>query len=106
VISDPVMTPYHAPDSIGDREVFTNHLSHLTPGHKYYFYIQYNTGEKSRIYSFKTPNPKKGVKLINGGNVGHSMKTFDMATVAAQEKPDLILIGGNVAFDEGFPECY
>ena len=64
----------------------------------------------SDSYSFKTPpsssNSEEAIKLIYSGNIGDTSISDFLYSYIAKKDPDVVLLGGNVAYDYGQPQCY
>lgn len=55
-------------------------------------------------YNYKSP-PKDNIVMAMSGDVGSAQLARDMWLSIAKYKPDLIAIGGDIAYDNGMIEC-
>lgn len=102
-----VQGQYRLPDhEYSKRNVFTSLLNGLEENTLYAFKIS-NEGwddDKAQVYYYKNFNTKK-MKIVNGGDIGNLKLVNQMNTnVVATHDPDIILVGGDVAYDNNFAE--
>jgi metallophosphoesterase superfamily enzyme len=43
--------------------------------------------------------------MINGGDSGYTRAAYNLSKLVARYKPDIIFIGGDVAYDNNIPAC-
>ena len=89
------------------RNIFTAHLKDLEQDTTYAFSISLNPRLfGSEAYYFKTFNPES-MTIVNGGDVGINYESREMNQNGLSNiEPDLIMIGGDISYDNNFPECY
>jgi len=46
------------------------------------------------------------VKILFGGDLGYMPKGRNLIELVSDQKPDVILIGGDIAYDNGNKHCY
>ena len=103
------MVPLNNIENKGQRNIHTVLLANLTPNTNYTFQINWNNNEIGSQYNFSTQpdiNSLKTITIISGGDVGYTSLARSMIGVARQNNPDLILIGGDFAYDNGVQSCY
>lgn len=77
-------------------------LTGLTPGKIYYIRMGIDERIVSDEYKVKTiPRSLEEISAIVGGDMGTEKKIVDIASSAAINKPDFILIGGDIAYVNG-----
>lgn len=92
----------------GDRYVHSTYLGNLTNNTMYYFEVVYN-GEVQGNGTYMTlpsKNMERNITLAAGGDVGNTPVALQMTTTVSEYSPDIILIGGDLAYDNGLPTCY
>ena len=101
--AEPIPTPaLHARDQ---RQVFSVLLKDLSPGTQHSFTLWCNLGSLGDTpYTFRTAS-LEGVKFAIGGDAGVSVVSNDVLEQIVQTNPDLIVIGGDVAYDNGVAAC-
>jgi hypothetical protein len=57
------------------------------------------------IYKTLPADPKVPVVMLNGGDSGYTHSAYNLSKLAVQYKPDIIFIGGDVAYDNNIPAC-
>jgi hypothetical protein len=90
------------------RNVYTVLLSNLKPGAVYTFRISDPSwiNFKSKVYSYKTFD-LGNMKILAGGDVGNREAAYTMNKNTVRNLDfDLIMIGGDVAYDNNVPTCY
>lgn len=50
-------------------------------------------------------NNSRPIRMINGGDSGYTMASINMSKIASTLKPDLFIIGGDIAYDDNMPAC-
>ena len=90
------------------RGVYTVHLKNLEGASTYLFKIneQNWANYTPEIYSYNTFNPQN-FEIIAGGDVGNREKSIEMnQNTIMKLKSDLIMIGGDIAYDNNMPNCF
>jgi radical SAM superfamily enzyme YgiQ (UPF0313 family) len=57
------------------------------------------------IYKTLPSDPKVPVVMVNGGDSGYTHAAYNLSNIVARYKPDIIFIGGDVAYDNNIPAC-
>ncbi len=88
-----------------DRAVHHVELTNLAPGKPYYFI----TGDAQSGYTperkFKTLDPADAsLRIVNGGDMGTGTTYENMTALAATYDPDVALLGGDIAYENGDPK--
>ena len=82
-------------------------LTGLTPNTTYYFRV--GVGSDMDMFtpemSFKVP-PEDSVRFMDVGDMGVTKDTIAMAQEVPEYAPDVMLIGGDIAYSNGLPTCY
>jgi hypothetical protein len=104
-----VRSEYRSPvTEYNQRHVFTTLLKNLKANTFYSFRItepNWNN-TKAKIYAYKTFDPTK-MTIMNGGDVGNSKLAHKMMkNVVSNSDFDLIMVGGDVAYDQNSPNCH
>lgn len=106
-LADVVKGEYESPLSeYSTRHIFTVLLSSLEPNTTYTFKITEKSWDNSsfKSYSYKTFDTNN-IVIINGGDVGNDPLAVKMNTnVVSKVKADMIMIGGDIAYDNNMPE--
>jgi len=92
----------------GDRHVHSAFLGGLDVNSKYNFEIYYN-GKTQRSGNYQTLPSKsleRNILMASGGDVGTSMRARNMTAALETYPLDVILVGGDLAYDNGMPSCY
>jgi len=92
----------------GARNVHTAHINDLIPDTMYYFEIYYK-GQLQYSNMYKTlpaPDHQKNIILAVGGDVGSNEIAQKMTGNLEALDPDVIIIGGDGAYDNGMRSCY
>lgn len=90
------------------RYVHSAYLSGLQPATEYYFQIFYNDKVQGESY-FKTlpdVNMENNMTIVLGGDVGATEKAEKIVKQLDTKKPDVILLGGDLAYDNGNEYCW
>lgn len=82
-----------------DLKVFRAELTGLTPGTDYQFWI----GKQSPIYRFRTmpAQATDTIHFVSGGDCGVNIHAANNNMEAARQDPMFVLIGGDLAYDNG-----
>lgn len=97
---------------LGDRNVHQTLISNLKEKTRYVIGISYsnNIDNIVSIYKYKTfsQHGELGDKLrfIAGGDVSSSDTAWKMTMNLLQYKPELIILGGDISYDDGSTSCY
>ena len=99
---------FKAVEWIGQRLVHSVYLFDLTPDTIYRINIYYDgTLQKEEIYQTLPLNSsQRKISIITGGDAGFLEMSFETGTQAAEYKPDLVVMGGDLAYDNGMHTCY
>jgi len=92
----------------GARYVHAVVLSSLEPNTNYYFEIYYNNKMQRNGTYLTLPSEKmeRNVLLASGGDVGTDEQARAMTAALGDYPIDAILIGGDLAYDNGMRSCY
>jgi len=92
----------------GDRYMHSAYLSNLSPNTTYYFEVSYNGKvQKNGTYlTLPDQNLQRNIVLATGGDAGTSAKAKNMTIAVGKYKPDAIMVGGDLAYDNGLRACY
>jgi hypothetical protein len=89
-------------DTINSRWVHTVELTNLEPGKTYYFSAGDSIQGLSSERKFKTlPEDPSSLKFVVGGDMGFDNVVEKMLIYAAKQNPDFVLLGGDIAYDDG-----
>ena len=84
------------------RRVHWVTLEKLSPGTKYVFRAGDDRYGMSKWRSFRTlPQDGRSITIATGGDMYRHPETVDLLKVAATYKPDVALIGGDIAYADG-----
>ena len=93
------------------RFVYVAYLSHLEAKQTYYFVA--GDGQVIESYAaerkFRTTDSSlqhRQLKIVSGGDVGITTVTKTLLSLAASHDPDMIFIGGDLAYGNGIRTCY
>ena len=103
--------PIEGLDYLGERHVHSVLLPHLRPATRYFFRLYQGSEPATGTYSFHTlPAPNTPLttplKLVIGGDSGSNQAAYRTAELVKRLQPDLVVIGGDVAYDNAIPTCY
>lgn len=103
----PIKSEYQSlPSEYESRDIFTAQLTGLEPDTQYAFRIKGVSMSDQNIYFFKTFNPSN-FTIVNGGDIGINEESKQMNNYGLKNThPDLMMIGGDISYDNNFPECY
>lgn len=72
--------------------------------------LDYHGRIASKVLSFRTfPNDlsqSNKFRIVFGGDIGNLNTTVEMHKMIAKQNPYAAFIGGDIAYDRGFPQCY
>ena len=108
-IYSPIQGEYRLPvHEYSQRNVYSVLIKNLNENSSYAFKIVQSGWENSRaqIYYYRNFNTQK-ITIVNGGDIGN-VKSSSMIhqNVVSKFDADLIFVGGDIAYDNGFPEWY
>jgi hypothetical protein len=93
------------------RQVFSVFVSKLTPNTEYTFSLRSHIGsvgggegDHPTVYRFKTPS-SENLSLVAGGDAGNTRDAKRIISRILETNPDIIVIGGDVAYDNGMYSC-
>lgn len=95
-------------ESDGKRRVHSFYLNNLQPDSRYYFQIYYDEEVQASNYYQTLPgedNPRDMV-IIQGGDMGDTSASRQVTIATGQLNPDVIILGGDLAYDNGMCTCY
>ena len=108
-LGDTIKGEYESPSSeYSRRHIFTVLLKNLTPNTTYIFRVTESSwnNSDSHLYSYKTFDTEN-IVIINGGDVGNGDLPMKMnKNVVNKIKADMIMIGGDIVYDNNVPHCY
>lgn len=93
----------------GARYVHSAVLTGLEPNTTYYFEIYYNKKMQRNGTYLTLPSHKmeRHLLIAAGGDAGTKLHSHKMtAALGEHHSPDAILVGGDLAYDNGIPACY
>jgi hypothetical protein len=92
----------------GRRAVHSALLDGLTPETRYFVQIKYDGVIYSSFDYVTLPdkNSSKNLIISNGGDLGDRTVAKQITFQAGSVDPDVIIIGGDVAYDDGEHTCY
>ena len=98
-------------DWMGERDVHSALLPYLKPATRYFFRLYFGSEIASEVYSFHTlPSPSqplpRPLRVLIGGDSGSNTDAYQTSKVASTLHPDLIILGGDVAYDNAMNNCY
>eukprot|EP01017_Pseudomicrothorax_dubius_P005321 TRINITY_DN11320_c0_g2_i2.p1 TRINITY_DN11320_c0_g2~~TRINITY_DN11320_c0_g2_i2.p1 ORF type:complete len:567 (-),score=92.87 TRINITY_DN11320_c0_g2_i2:57-1757(-) len=97
-------------DPLGERRVFSALLTDLQPDTDYVIQVVYNQTVQREVYyhTFPTKDGEwtRPIRFISGGDIGTLKAAGDMTATAMKMKPDIAFVGGDIAYDQNFVECY
>lgn len=103
--------PIEGLDYLGERHVHSVLLPYLHPSTRYFFRLYQGSKPATPIHSFHTlPAPTTPLttplRLVIGGDSGSNQAAYRTAELVRRLQPDLVVIGGDVAYDNAMPNCY
>lgn len=92
----------------GERNVHSVLLNNLKPNTKYIISIYYDGKVQiSKVYkTLPDSNIERNIIMINGGDVGNRPAAKIITQMIASFQPDIVLVGGDIAYDNNLPACY
>ena len=92
-------------DSQDDRNVFYTFLPDLVPGKDYEFSIIIDSQDHPTVYRFRLPRGNSSIRMSIGGDAGVTFTSRKILQLMYASNPDLIVIGGDMAYDNGIAAC-
>lgn len=92
----------------GQRNIHIVLVDGLLPDTYYNFTVSYN-GFLQANYTYLTMplnTSSRNLTMVMGGDVGANARHNKMSDIAAKYSPDLIVIGGDLAYDNNIKSCY
>ncbi|GAM17776.1 hypothetical protein SAMD00019534_009510 [Acytostelium subglobosum LB1] len=93
-----------------DRYVHWADVTGLQPATTYYISVAYQTGNDLYFFEerkFRTaPNDNSTIVFVDGGDMSLTQVGDELSRVAATTEPLFAMIGGDLAYDNGFDCCY
>jgi Phosphodiesterase/alkaline phosphatase D len=91
----------------GRRTVHTVLLEDLEPSTTYYYEIFYNNQTwYNGTYKTLPDQGDEPVTIVIGGDVGSSATAVDLTSNLSKISPDVLIIGGDAAYDNGLHNCW
>lgn len=90
------------------REIYHVLLSDLNLNSTYVFWITESSWDPKavKVYSYKTFDPNN-IKILSGGDIGNNKMAREMNEYTVRGLgADVILVGGDIAYDNNVPTCY
>ncbi|MFQ5701510.1 MAG: metallophosphoesterase [Acidobacteriota bacterium] len=86
-----------------DRRFFFFSLEGLHPATRYFFTAWDDRDGPTEEFSFRTlPDDDRPLRIVDGGDIGwRPLSASAMARVVANQDPDVILLGGDLAYAQG-----
>lgn len=95
-------------EKIGQRNIHSAYLFGMLPDTFYSIQIYYDdklqAEEKYRTLPLDTS--AKNITIVMGGDIGFLEMAYEVGRHAATYHPDLIVLGGDLAYDNGMDTCY
>jgi len=92
----------------GARYVHHAYISNLQPNTTYYFEVYYNNkAQRNGTYvTLPTKNLERNLTIAVGGDAGTTTKAQKMTAALENYPLDAIIVGGDLAYDNGMKSCY
>jgi hypothetical protein len=88
------------------RKIHSALIANLTPNTQYLLKVRYESQfYGNSIYKTLPSDPSVPVTMINGGDSGYTFASHNLSTIITSYRPDIIFIGGDVAYDNNIPSC-
>lgn len=98
--------PYHGLEWKAARSVHSALILGLKPDTQYLTKVFYNNQFwTNAIYKTLPDNNSRPIRIINGGDSGYTRAAINLTRIAATLKPDLFVMGGDIAYDDNMPAC-
>lgn len=95
-------------DYVGERNIHNVLLQNLAPNTLYTVEIYYN-GKTQATTTYQTlpgTASSDNFTLIYSGDAGYNLNSQQMTPVIAEQNPSALIIGGDIAYDDGANSCY
>lgn len=95
-------------DRSGRRKLHHFYLDNLQPDTMYKLRIVYDGGVQA-VANYRTlpgPDSPRDIIFVQGGDMGNTKATRDVTKAAIAMNPDVLMLGGDLAYDNGMCECY
>ena len=95
-------------DYVGERNIHNVLLQNLAPNTLYTIEIYYN-GKTQATTTYQTlpgSDSTDNFTLIYSGDAGYNLNSQQMTPVIAEQNPSALIIGGDIAYDDGANNCY
>jgi len=95
-------------DRNGRRKLHHFYLDNLVPDSTYNLRIVYDGIVQHRTVYKTLPgqDSPRDVILVQGGDMGNTKATRDVTKATIAMNPDVLVLGGDLAYDNGMCECY
>jgi len=95
-------------DSTGERNIHNILLQQLNPDTKYIIEVFYDGKSQKKTFYQTLPSKDSSSKfnIVYGGDIGYSKAAQDLSTIAVEKDPRVLIIGGDLAYDDGHASCY
>ncbi len=87
-----------------ERRIHMARLTGLTPGRTYYFQAGSVSGGFSPVAKFRTVPDQGKIRMVTGGDMYFQPDTVKLLRQAALTSPDVVAIGGDIAYADGLPQ--
>ena len=88
------------------RKVHSALITGLKPDTKYLTIVYYDgTYRTNAIYKTLPDNNSRPIRMINAGDSGYTPAAINLTKIASRLKPDLFVMGGDIAYDDNMPAC-
>lgn len=95
-------------EKIGQRNIHSAYLYDMLPDTLYKIKIYYDDQlqAEDQYHTLPLNTSERNVTIVMGGDAGFMELAYETGRTAAQYKPDLIVLGGDIAYDNGMDTCY
>jgi hypothetical protein len=95
-------------EKAGQRSVHSAYLYDMLPDTLYTIRIYYEDKlqAEEKYHTLPIDTTKRNVTIAMGGDAGFTELAYKTGKQAAQYKPDVIVLGGDIAYDNGMDTCY
>ncbi|CAI2361036.1 unnamed protein product [Moneuplotes crassus] len=102
---EPTIGEYMFPDSfVQDKKILTFHIKSIPKDA--IMMMKVETSNLTHMFTYKVPDGEN-MRLLVGGDVGNDKSTLQMHQNTVEKLDyDIILIGGDIAYDNNMPFCY
>jgi len=92
----------------GVRRVHTLYLNKMEADTMYTIDIVYEGGVQSTVTYRTLPDEhsQRDIIIIQGGDMGNTKASQDITYAAVKKDPDVLVLGGDLAYDNGMCTCY